>query len=98
MLDCCLEGVGAAQLGVCDDQANGPVNGDSQYDEEDDTCKQTGLAKSVGLTNDAGTTAEAGQIVNEMARRRFKAHMILFAMFIKALDIELLGRALSRSS
>ncbi|KAH0238418.1 hypothetical protein KCV06_g427, partial [Aureobasidium melanogenum] len=62
MLDCCLERVGAAQLGVCDDQANGPVNGDSQCDEEDDTCKQTGLAKSVGLTNDAGTTAEAGQI------------------------------------
>ena len=97
MLDCCLEGIGTAEFRVGNDQANGPINGYGQDDEKDDTCEQTGLAKGVGLTYDSGTTAQAGQTMFRRVLDR-GAHMILFAMFIKALDMELLGRALSSRS
>lgn len=59
MLDCCLEGIGTTELRVCNNQANGPIDGYGQDDEKDDTREQTGLTKSVGLTDDPGTTAEA---------------------------------------
>jgi hypothetical protein len=61
MLDCCLEGIGTTELGVCNDQANGPINGYGQEDEKDDTREQTGLTESVGLTDDSGTAAETCQ-------------------------------------
>lgn len=61
MLDCRLEGIGTTELGVCDNQANSPINGYGQDDEKDDACEQAGLTKSVGLTDDSGTTAEACQ-------------------------------------
>jgi hypothetical protein len=61
MLDCGLERIGTTKLGVCDDQANGPINGYGQDDEKDDTREQTGLTESVGLTDDSGTAAEACQ-------------------------------------
>lgn len=62
MLDCCLEGVGAAKFGIYDDEADCPINSNSQEDEQDDTCKQTGLAKCIWLSDDSGTTARTGQI------------------------------------
>lgn len=61
MLDGCLERIGTAELRICNDQANGPINSYGQDDEKDDTCEQTGLTKSVGLTDDSGTTAETCQ-------------------------------------
>ena len=72
MLDCCLEGIGTAELRVCDNQANGPVNGYCQDDEKDDTCEQTGLTESVGLTDDSGTTAEACQTRAKEAKGRLR--------------------------
>lgn len=98
MLDCCLEGIGTAELRICDDQTNGPINSDGQDDEEDDTCKQTGLAKGIRLANDTSTTSKAGQTMAERAKQTIEAHMMLLAMFMKALDMELLGRALSNRS
>ena len=51
-----LERVCAAELGVYDDEADGPVNDDGEADEEDGACDEAGVAEGVGLTDDAGTS------------------------------------------
>jgi hypothetical protein len=57
MLYCCLEGVCAAELGVYDDEADGPVYDDCKADEEDGACDEASVAESIWLTDDAGASA-----------------------------------------
>jgi hypothetical protein len=52
-----LEGVCAAELGVYDDEADGPVYDDCKADEEDGACDEASVAESIWLTDDAGASA-----------------------------------------
>jgi hypothetical protein len=61
VLDGCLKGIGATKFRVCDNQADGPIDRDSQDDEQDDTSEQASLAQGIWLTNDSGTTADTNQ-------------------------------------
>lgn len=51
-----LEGVGAAELRVDDDQADGPVDDDGEADEQERARDEAGVAEGVGLANDAGAS------------------------------------------
>jgi hypothetical protein len=93
MLDGGLERVGATELRVYNDKANGPVDDDSQADQEDCAGDETGISNGVWLANNAGTSVlcqHTSDTCNE------QPYMILLAMFMKALRIPLRGRALSR--
>jgi hypothetical protein len=57
VLYCRLEGIGTAELGVYDDESNGPVYNDCKADEEDSACDEAGVAEGVGLADDAGASA-----------------------------------------
>jgi hypothetical protein len=90
-----LEGVGAAELRVDDNETDGPVNDDGEANEQRGARDEAGVADCVRLANDASASAALSAL---LARRRRTAHMMLFAMFIKALRMPLRGRALSRWS
>lgn len=51
-----LERVGPAELGVYDNQADGPVDNDGHANEEDGACDEAGVAKGIGLANDASAS------------------------------------------
>jgi hypothetical protein len=53
----CLEGVGAAELRVYDDQTDGPVYDDCEPYEEGGACDEAGVTDSIGLANDASASA-----------------------------------------
>jgi hypothetical protein len=93
MLDRGLERVGAAELRVYNDKANSPVDDDSQDDQQDGARDEAGVSEGVWLANNAGASAMRQYAFYTCAEQ---PHMILLAMFMKALRIPLRGRALSR--
>jgi hypothetical protein len=58
MLHGSLEGIGAAELRVDDDESNSPVDHDGEANEENGACNETCVADGVGLANDAGASAK----------------------------------------
>jgi hypothetical protein len=66
VLYCGLEGVGAAELRIDDNQADGPVDDDREAYEKDCSGDKTGITNSVGLANDA-SAYDAVRHVHESA-------------------------------
>ena len=90
-----LERVGAAELGVYDDESYGPVYHDGKADEEGGACHEAGVANSVWLADDTSSSVLC-QLPSMYSC--CPAYIILFAMFMNALRIPLRGRACSRWS
>jgi hypothetical protein len=57
-----LERVCAAQLGVDDNEADGPVDHDGKANQECGACDEAGVANGVWLANDASTSEVHQQI------------------------------------
>ena len=55
VLHCGLERVGAGQLGINDNETDGPVDRDCQRDEQYDPHGETGSSECVGLSNNPST-------------------------------------------
>lgn len=92
-----LEGVGATELRIDDDELDGPVYGNGQGYEENDAREHSCLSKSVGLAYDA-RTAVSSLSARTLPWCNLFSYMMLLAMFMKADLIPLFGRALSSKS
>jgi hypothetical protein len=93
-----LKRVGATELRIYNKEANGPVHGDGEADEEDGACDQACVAKGIWLPDDASATATHQSTILYTIVGFAIDYIILLAMFIKALRMLLRGRALSRWS
>ena len=95
-----LEGIGSTKLGVDDDEPNGPVNSDCQCDEENNPHGKTGLSYGIWLSNDtsASISYSATALPCRTTANVAATYMILFAIFMNALLMPLLGLALSSKS
>lgn len=76
VLDGALEAVGAAQLAVDDNEADGPVDDDGQADEEDNAREQAGVAEGVGLADDARANDAVGHVHKGRAHARLGARLL----------------------
>lgn len=104
-----LKGIGATELRVRDYEPDGPVYEHRKAHKEQHARDQAGLAQSIGLANDTSTTLNSRISLDSSLfffffrqkqhnRDGMLSYMILFAMFMNALLIPLLGRALSSRS
>lgn len=92
----CLERICPAELRVDDNEANRPVHHDGKADEQGGPCNEAGIPNGVRLAYDARPATLRQPLFVCMPFG--VPHMMLLAMFIKALRIPLRGRAFSRWS
>jgi hypothetical protein len=57
VLHSCLERIGATELGIYNDEADGPIDDDSKTNEEDGAGDEACIPESIGLANDASASA-----------------------------------------
>jgi hypothetical protein len=89
VLHSALEGVGARELAVDDDQPDGPIDGYGEADQKKDTHGQACLFEGVWLTDDTYTISLVAPLCDYFS----PAPIIELAMFIMALAIPLFGLA-----